>query len=62
MLLSVSIESNNDQNILEINVLNSFESSIYFGEGPWIPQTPESQQDTSPKERWQHEEDDGEEE
>jgi hypothetical protein len=62
-MLSVSIEKNNEnnQNILEINALDPFESS-YFGEGPWIPQTPNSQQDTGPKERWQEEDDDGEEE
>jgi hypothetical protein len=61
-MLSVSIEKNNEnnQNILEINALSLFESS-YFGEGPWIPQTPDSQQDTGPRERWQ-EDDDGKEE
>jgi hypothetical protein len=63
-MLSVSIEknNNNNQNILEINALSPFESSSYFAEGPWIPQTPDSQQDTGPKERWQEEDDDGEEE
>lgn len=63
-ILSVSIEKNNNQNILEINAMSPFESSSYFGEGPWIPQTPDSQQDTGgPKERWQEEEEDkGEEE
>jgi hypothetical protein len=33
----VSIEKNNNQNIVEINALSPFESSSYFGEGPWIP-------------------------
>jgi hypothetical protein len=65
-MLSVSNENNNNnnhQNILEINALSLFgrSSSSYFGEGPWIPQTPDSQQDTGPKELWQ-EEDEGEEE
>jgi hypothetical protein len=58
-MLSVSNENNNNnhQNILEINALSLFgrSSSSYFGEGPWIPQTPDSQQDTGPKELWQEE-------
>jgi hypothetical protein len=57
-MLSVSNENNNNthQNILEINALSLFgRSSSYFGEGPWIPQTPDSQQDTGPKELWQEE-------
>ena len=58
-ILCVSIEkNNNNQKILEINALSLFESSSYFGGGPWIPQTPEPQQDTGPKERWQEDDDD----
>jgi hypothetical protein len=44
---------------LEAICLSRFKSS-YFGEGPWIPQTPDPQQDSEPKEQWQeqHEGDD----
>lgn len=38
----------------EINVPSPIDMS--YSEGPWIPQTPDSQQDPDPKEQWQDDE------
>jgi len=44
----------NNPNDSEINAIDPIEMSC--SEGPWIPQTPDSQQNQEPKEQWQDEE------
>jgi len=48
-MITQSIKSNDSE--------HSFSNPALFGylEGPWIPQTPDSQQGNDPKEQWEDE-------